>query len=85
MAYDTVDHEILLQKLINYGIRGEVNNIMRKYITNRRQYRKLDTFNSDILTTPPCSVVQGGKLSGLQYNLYINEVPLLCNLMNTNI
>ena len=82
MAYDTVDHELLLLKLNHYGIRGEANDIMRSYLTNRRQFVKLDTFNSTILNTPPCSVVQGGKLSGLLYNIYINEVPLLYKLLN---
>ena len=83
-AYDTVDHELLLKKLDHYGIRGPANDIMRSYLTNRRQYVKLDTFNSTILNTPPCSVVQGGKLSGLLYNIYINEVPLLYKLLYDN-
>ena len=84
VAYDTVDHEILFKKLQHYGIRGKSNNIMRSYLHNRRQFVQLDTFKSEILNSPACSVVQGGKLSGLLYNLYTNEVPELYQLLDNN-
>ena len=38
-----------------------------------------------MLKSPDCSVVQGGKLSGTQYTLYTNEIPLLHTLMTTDI
>ena len=45
----------------------------------------IDSIYSEILPALDCSCIQGSKLSALLYTLYINEVPLLCNLMNTNI
>ena len=37
-AFDTVCHEILLQKLNHYGIRRKVNDLIRSYLLGRRQY-----------------------------------------------
>ena len=34
-AFDTVDHNILLQKMFNYGIRGNVQNLFQTFLSNR--------------------------------------------------
>ena len=34
---------------------------------------------------PPCSVVQGSKLSTVLYTIYTNEIPHLHNLISKNI
>ena len=41
----------------------------------------MDTKRSDTYQLPPCSVVQGGKLSTTLYTLYTNEVPTLKEIM----
>ena len=80
-AYDTVDSKILLNKLYYYGIRGKTYDLMKSYLSNRKQYVSLETYNSTILDSNDCSTVQGSKLSGLLFLLYTNEIPLLPKLM----
>ena len=36
-AFDTLDHSILLEKLYRYGFTGPVLNIIRHYVTERKQ------------------------------------------------
>ena len=80
-AYDTVDNKILLDKLEHYGIRGNTLKIFESYLMDRKQYVEIETFKSELKNSPPCSVVQGGKLSGTLYTLYTNEIPLLYKFM----
>jgi len=37
-AFDTVDHQILLQKLAHYGVPGIPLKLISNYLTNRNQY-----------------------------------------------
>ena len=36
-AFDTLQHETLLNKLAYYGVRGKANDLIRSYLTNRKQ------------------------------------------------
>ena len=47
-AFDTVDHNILLDKMHYYGIRGNVHNLFKSYLSNRQQYVKVNNTNSEI-------------------------------------
>ena len=63
-AFDTVDHEILLQKLEHYGIRGHANDFFRTYLTNRQQYTVINDAKSS-LGKIECGVPQGSVLGPL--------------------
>jgi len=84
-AFDTVDMDILLNKLNYYGIRGPEHKLFTNYMLNRKQYVQIDTFNSTIQNSPRCSVFQGSKMSGLLYALYVNEITVIHKLLNNEI
>ena len=44
-AFDTIDHETLLQKLNHYGIRGNAYMLLKSYLSNRVQY--IHALNTD--------------------------------------
>ena len=46
-AFDTVDHNILLDKLFNYGIRGIALEWLKSYLSNRHQVVRYDNYESE--------------------------------------
>lgn len=57
-AFDTVNHEILIQKLEYYGIRGIALDWMKSYLTNRMQCTEVGDTQSE-LELVKCGVPQG--------------------------
>ena len=49
-AFDTIDHEILVNKLKFYGIRGVALDWLKSYLNNRKQYVNFNGTSSDMKT-----------------------------------
>ena len=48
-AFDTIDHNNLLEKLNHYGVRGNANQLIKSYLSNRVQYTETLNEKSDPL------------------------------------
>ena len=60
-AFDTINHDILINKLERYGIRGIVLDWVKSYLSRRQQFVKLGNFCSSCLDIA-CDVPQGSVL-----------------------
>ena len=49
-TFDTLSHDILLEKLNHYGISGNENNWFKSYLSDRTQFASINSFNSDYKT-----------------------------------
>ena len=72
-AFDTVNHNILLEKLKAYGIQSENLKWFRSYLSNRKQFILYDDFKTEVKIVK-CDVPQGSILGPLLFLIFVNDL-----------
>ena len=75
--FDTVDHQILCDKLVIMGVRNV--KWFQSYLTGRKQLANMNGSESDYLDIK-CGVPQGSILGPLLFICYVNDMSISINL-----
>ena len=72
-AFDTINHQLLLDKLNCYGVRGIANNWFKSHLSSRAQYTE---YNKNKLSLKCFNVglPPGSALSPLLYLMFFNDL-----------
>ena len=80
-AFDSLSHDILLNKLTYYGVKNSANDLLRSYLSNRKQYVQIDDISSSIVSINT-GVPQGSILGPLLFNICINDIIMSSDKFN---
>ena len=72
-AFDTVNPNILLEKLKAYGIQSENLKWFRSYLSNRKQFISYNDSKTEMKIVK-CGVSQGSRLGPLLFLIFVNDL-----------
>ena len=81
-AFDTVDHSLLLSKLMSYGASSDTVQWFKSYLTGRSQCTDIGDVMSHPLQTMS-GLPQGSILDPNLLSIHINDLPAVCLFNST--
>lgn len=75
-AFDSIDHDILISKFKNLELPSFFLNLLESYLRNRKHCVQIENTASEFMSVQ-YGCPQGGVLSGLFFNYYINSIKNL--------
>ena len=81
-AFDTINHDILLDKLKFYGITGVTHSLFKSYLNDRYQCCIVNGITSE-LRPIVCGIPQGSTLGPLLFLVYINDLPNVSRVLKS--
>jgi hypothetical protein len=74
IAFDCVNHKILLSKAERYGIVGDAKHLLCSYLSNRKQVVEIDGVRSSDLLGVECDIPHGSILGPTLFLIYVNDL-----------
>lgn len=72
-AFDSVNHYVLIEKLYKIGFREKALELLKSYLTNRKQYVQIEDMPSSEMLIRP-GVPQGSIIGPILFTIFVNDI-----------